>query len=293
MTVGSLEFNKNLIDAEVVAVAYGIEYSQKLRMGVPSITLVGRNEKPLRRAFEEFSNWAESTDADAIELTIVFMKDGGYRLCINPETGALFKRTLQYDAVANPMAVQTTWIKVIDSTSQHLRELRELLSAGIIRPFLLRASLYAGVILEGSQPIPELFEPITTRQELLKFEIKFVDEGAMDDMHWQRIALGSDYISQETTGKDSKVPKPIIWHQRIESLKRLFPVTLWRSQSCARAKELRRSAEDRGLREWQIDQAICNLVLSQQILRRATYTSKAVRKMIGQDLLWKASLRPV
>ena len=94
MAVGSLEFNKNLVGAEVVAVAYGLEYSQKLGMTVPSITLVGRNEEPLRKAFEEFSDWAEATDADAIELTIVFMKSGGYRLCISPETGALFKRTL-------------------------------------------------------------------------------------------------------------------------------------------------------------------------------------------------------
>ena len=115
--VGSMGFNQNLVDAEIVAVAYGLEYSEKLGRRVPVITLVGRNAEPLREAFEEFSGWAERTDADAIELTIVFQKDGGYRLCISPEVGALYKRALHYDTVVNPVALQVTWIKIIETTS--------------------------------------------------------------------------------------------------------------------------------------------------------------------------------
>ena len=285
--IGSLEFNKNLIDAEVVAVAYGIGYSQKLGIKVPAITLVGKNEEPLRKAFEEFSDWAESTDSDAIELTVVFMKDGGYRLCINSETNALYKRTLQYDTVVNPMAFQVTWIKVINTTSQPFIELREHLSAGIIRPFLLGASRYTGILQNDSQPIPELFDPISHRQELLKFDIRFVDEGSKHDLHWQRIALGSEYIERKPKAEDRKFPKSIVWYRRIESLKRLFPVTLWRSKSCERAKELRYSAEKRGLHEWQIDQAICNLVLSQQIAEGKLYF-QGCSKSDWPDLLWKS-----
>ena len=285
--IGSVEFNQNLIDAEVVAVAYGIGYSEKLGVDVPAITLVGKNEEPLRKAFEEFSDWAESTDSDAIELTVVFMKDGGYRLCINPEINALYKRTLQYDTVVNPMAFQVTWIKVINTTSQPFIELREHLSAGIIRPFLLTASRYTGILQNDSQPIPELFDPILHRQELLKFDIRFVDEGSSNDLHWQRIALASKHIERKPRVEDRTIPKSIVWYRRKESLKRLFPVTLWRSKSSERAKELRLTAEKRGLREWQIDQAICNLVLSQQIAEGNLYF-QGCSKNNWPNLLWKS-----
>lgn len=284
--IGSLEFNNNLGGAEVVAVAYGIAYSKMLGMEVPVLTLVGRNEEPLRKAFEEFSGWAESTDADAIELTIVFMKDGGYRLCINPETGALFQRTLQYDAVANPLAFTVMWIKKIDTTSQPLKDFRERHSEGIIRPFLLRAECYTGILLKDSQPIPELFKPVSYNQELLKFDIRFVDEGSKNDPDWQRIASGSKYIDSKPPIKGRTTPKSIVWNRRKESLKRLFPVTLWRLKSSERIKELRCSAEKRGLHEWQIDQAICNLVLSQQVAEGNLHF-QGCSKNDWPDLLWK------
>ena len=266
-----MEFNKNLSDAEIVAIACGQDYSKMLRVSVPAITLVGRNEKPLRDAFEEFSDWAESTDADAIELTIVFKNDGGYRLCINPEINALYKRALQYDTVANPMAFQMIWIKVIDTTSQSLIDLSEHLSTGTIRPFLLRASHYAGISPKNIQYTPELIKPISHREELLKFEIRFVDEGSKDNLHWQRIALGDGNLEHELPVEGPIIPKSIVWNRRKESLKRLFPITLWKSRSCEKSTELRRNAETRGLREWQIDQAICNLVLSRQVANGNLY----------------------
>ena len=154
--VGSMEFNKNLMDAEVVAVAYGSAFSRTLGIQVPTITLVGQNEVPLRKAFEEFAIWAKSTDGDAVDsvdrrrrgrLIIVFTKKGGYRLCINPEVAALYKRALQYDTVVNPLAFQVTWIKVINTVSQPLLDLREYLSAGTIRPFLLCAARYSEILL--------------------------------------------------------------------------------------------------------------------------------------------------
>lgn len=283
--VGSMEFNKNLVDADVVAIAYGFDYSQLLGLQVPAITLVGRNEEPLRKAFEEFSYWAEWTDADSIEVTIVLMKDGRYRLCISPEIGALYKRALKYDTVVNPLALQLTWIKVINSTSQPLIDFRKMHTAGIIRPFLLRAAHYTGILLSNSPPIPELFHPIPHREELLKFEIRFVDEGSKNDLHWQRIALGGGNVELESVVKDRTMPKSMVWTRRKEALKRLFPVTLWRSKSFEPSIEFRRAAKTCGLREWQIDQAICNLVLSREITR-GNFHFLGCLKSNWPDQLW-------
>ena len=283
--IGSMEFNKNLSDAEVVAVAYGPDYSQKLGVGVPAITLVGRNKEPLGKAFEEFSNWAESTDADAIDLTLVFAKDGGYRLCITPEISALYKRALKYETVVNPMAFQMIWIKIIETTSQPLVELREMLSAGIVRPFLFGAACYTGILQGDKPPIPEFFEPIYHREELLKFEIRFVDEGSKDDLHWQRIALGVSDHERRSAAVDRTIPKSAVWYRRKEALKRLFPVTLWRSKSLEKSTEIRRISEIRGLREWQIDQAICNLVLSREMMNGNLFY-QGCTKPTWPDQLW-------
>ena len=280
-----MEFNKNLVDADVVAIAYGFDYSQILGLQVPAITLIGRNEEPLRKAFEEFSYWAEQTDADSIEVTIVLMKDGGYRLCISPEVGALYKRALKYDTVVNPLALQLTWIKVINTTSQPLIDFREMHSAGIIRPFLLRAARYTGILLSNSPLISELFHPIPHREELLKFEIRFVDDKSKDDLHWQRIALGGGNVEPESVVEDWTMPKSMVWTRRNEVLKRLFPVTIWSSKSFEPSIELRHAAKTCGLREWQIDQAICNLVLSREITH-GNYHFQGCSKSDWPDQLW-------
>lgn len=271
--MGSLDFNQNLIDAEVIAVAYGEDYSRELGAQVPVISLVARNEVPLRQAFEEFSYWAEATDGDAVDMTIVFLKSGAYRLCINPEVSALIKRALRYDAVMNTLAFQVTWIKHIDTTSEPLRQLREHLSKGV-RPFLLRAACYGGIASPDSPPRPELIRPVSHRKEILKFDIRFIDEGSTNNLDWQRVALGKGKRKRSGKGKKSRKrrnrrendppPKAVVWWQREERLKTLFPVTLWRSRSRRDALELRAAAERSGLQSWQIDQALCNLVLSRE-----------------------------
>ena len=188
--VGSMEFNNNLRAAEILAVGYGFDHSQELGVQVPAITLIGKNEKPLREAFDEFWTWTEETDADAIEVTIALRKDGGYNLCIGPEVGALFKRALRFDAVANPLGFQLTWIKPIQTTSQPLRDFRNHVCAGFVRPFLLRAAHYVGPLPVSGPPRPNYIQPILDQQDLLKFEIRFLDEGSSEDLQWQKMALG-------------------------------------------------------------------------------------------------------
>ena len=285
--VGSMEFNKNLVDAGIIAVAYGFDYSQTLGARVPAITLLGRNEHPLRKAFEEFSNWASCTDADAIEITLVFTKEGGYRLCINPEITAFYKRVFRYDTVVNPMAFQLIWIKPIDTISKALIDMRRILSTGIIRPFLLQAARYSGISLSAKAFNPRLIEPISFGQELLKFEISFVDEDSADNPLWQRIAQGDHDPDSDSTSVDTSTPKPLVWTRRKEAIKRLFPVTLWRSRSLETTVALRRAAGALGLFEWQIDQALCNLLLSQEIAD-GKYHFRGLPKRDWPDQLWNA-----
>lgn len=262
LAVSSIEFNKNLVEAEVLGVAYGIAESNELGLVVPSISLIARNQDPLRKAFDEFSTWAEASDGDAIEVTIVFTKDGGYRLCINPEVRALIKRALPHDSVMNPIAFQLMWIKTINTTSQPLRDLRAHLSKGV-RPFLLQAGAYAGLAAPGRQLVPELVRPVASRKELLKFEIKFIDEGDDDDRHLQDMALGR---LSKRKGSPKKVSPPtgLVWVQREQRLRTLFPVSMWRIKTREELRRLSDSLVSRGLRPWQVDQALCNIAVSRE-----------------------------
>ena len=46
------------------------------------MSLVGTNSEALSKAFTEFKRWATSSDGDAVELTFIFLKEGGYVLSI-------------------------------------------------------------------------------------------------------------------------------------------------------------------------------------------------------------------
>lgn len=266
--LGSIDFNQRLREAEVIAVAYGTNYSVALRTQVPALTLVGRNEEPLRKAFEEFARWAESSDADAVDVTLVFLRKGGYRIIISPEPKALIDRTLKYDALADPLSIQISWIKPIDTISEPLRQLRIYLEKGI-RPYILSGAIYLGITKAG-MPLPGLLRPVRGIKELLKFKIRFADEGAETEKEWQKIAL----LRNDTKGMRRKAESPphlpppqSLLTIRMNRLRAIFPVTLWRSENNELYKIACVGAQELGLRKWQVQQALCNTVVSREIGR--------------------------
>src|SRR5712692_6461869 len=84
MGVGMYEFPNYLHDANVVGMAYGMDYSTELERPIPCISLVVRNEAPVRRAFDTFHAWAAGSDADALDVAFVFREDGGYLVVLSP-----------------------------------------------------------------------------------------------------------------------------------------------------------------------------------------------------------------
>lgn len=76
---------QGLSDASIIGVAYGEAWAEEIERRVPMVTLIAQHADPLKEAFETFHAWAESTDADALELTFVFRTSGGYVLALSPE----------------------------------------------------------------------------------------------------------------------------------------------------------------------------------------------------------------
>lgn len=265
--IGSIDFNQKLRAADIIAVAYGIEHSAELDCPVPALSLVGRNEEPLRQAFEEFARWAESSDADAVDVDLVFLKSGGYRLMISPEPMALIHRSLKYNAVFDPISFQISWIKPIDAVSEPLRQLRSHLIRGI-KPYILSAAIYTGIAAPGMAPVRELIRTVRGIKQLLKFKIRFADEGekAGEDLVKMALLNANGKPKGKTTTKDSYLPSPeSLRAARMHRLKTLFPVTIWRAENKATLKEVCEAAEHFGLLKWQVQQALCNTLVSCEI----------------------------
>ena len=260
------ELSKNLRDAEVIGVLYGLSYSTDLEQQLPTISLVGRREQPLREAFQVFSRWAESSNGDAVDLTFVLLNKGGYKLCVGPEPKALFQRVLRYDAVVSPLSLPIIWIKHIDTASPALLDLRHHLERGI-RPFIFDAVVYMGLALPNLPALPELIHPIEHGKQILKFDVRFVDEGSEKGSDWEQIAFAKGKRKSRTkvAGDIPTPPRSLIWKARAGRLKTLFPVTLFRGSTTASCQAAFRVAADAGLVPWQIDQAFCNLHVSREI----------------------------
>lgn len=264
--VGSPVFTQNLTQANIIAVAYGSVYADEVHSMIPFVSLVGRNESPLREAFREFNVWADASDGDAVDLTIVFHESNGYTLVISTDTQKLIDRTLTYDAVFEPLSFQALWVKRIDTVSEPLKELRAFLEVGI-RPFKLSASLYSGLTTPGAAML-DLVKPISGAADLLKFSIRFVDEGSEQEKDWQRIArLAKD---QKMRAKEVKEKPPFrpaedVFASRANRLKTLFPVTLWRAETCSNIDSIIEECGKLGIRRWQVRQALCNVLVSREI----------------------------
>ena len=123
MTVSDLDFPAQLSSASVVGATYGRVRSDALGRVIPTLSLIAENRTPIVNAFQAFNRWADATDPDSLELTIVFLNTEGYLLAIGPEPSRLKARCLRYDRSHQVTEMMSAlWIKPIDSVHRLLRE---------------------------------------------------------------------------------------------------------------------------------------------------------------------------
>ena len=278
MGVGSFDFPRHLSAASVGAVAYGSAWSEVIRRTVPTISLVGMDGDELAKAFDIFNSWSKATDPDSVELTFAFRKRGGYVLAISVEPLRLTQRTLGFDRTHRTMLAGATWFKPMDSTHALLLKFREHCSAPIA-PFLFEGVRFPG-LLKGlrSSPVPTDLVPIPGLQPLLKFEVQFVDEDQARPETIAWMALNWDSL-KVTKLPDRAKPEPKdITRQRVKTLRCHFPVTLERLRRGSIMTDLASELVTQGILEWQIEQAVCNLVLSREISQGLHYGGLNDRK---------------
>src|SRR6185437_11731482 len=173
IVLGSMDFTGNLSKAQINGVAYGYMHEPSLRTTVPVLTLLGSNPEPLHDAFEEFATWNKQSDGDAVELTLVFLRSGGYLVGISPEAERLLQRTMHFDTTYENITAMPTWVKPIESVGPETIKFRSYKNR-LVSPFLLGAAWYNGASDSlRSDRLPKI-NPIG--RPLLKFEASVFDE---------------------------------------------------------------------------------------------------------------------
>ena len=275
MAVGSLDFPRHLSAAGIGAVAYGRTWSDVVEKIVPTITLVAQNGAELAKAFAEFSAWSKATDPDAVEIIFVFRKSGGYVLSISVEQSRLQRRCLGFHRTQRALIFAPAWFKPLDTVNPLLLNFRRRLSAPIA-PFLFDGAVYNSRLSawsgSGGAAPPDL-QMIPGLEPLLKFEAEFIDEDQVtpNTIGWAALNARTLQPPQSRNALHRMRPSEIA-RQRIDSLRCHFPVTLERIRRTSAMVGIFASLRSEGVRVWQIEQAICNLVLTADMRRSGHFS---------------------
>lgn len=277
--ISSPEFPSHLHGARVDGVAYGVVWSTALKENIPCISLVAQNCDALTKAFEEFNAWSRLTDPDSVELTFVFLRDGGYVLGITPEYSRLTRRCLGFRRAHHVLVLTAMWFKRMDSIHPALHELREYSSLSVA-PFSFGGCTYVGPRSALTPSSPPDTVPIRP-EPLLKFEVAFVDEDAVepDSIGWVAIHAQSEHgvASRTSPSKPESAELATVRHRALACH---FPVTLERLHRKGDVSALMRHFAATDVRPWQIEQALCNLVLSRETGTGTHFESLGARNVV-------------
>ena len=145
--------------------------------------------------------------------------------------------------------------------------------------------MFDGVTYVGPRGVLTAVSPPDVRailglQPLLKFDVTLIDEDDVtpNSTGWLALEVGSRQVPQSPTGPPKPEPDEVAT-ERIKTLARHFPVTLERIRRGLFVPGLMLQLAAHGVRPWQIEQALCNLVLSAEMGRGAHYLGLSARKV--------------
>ena len=280
MALASFEFPNHLTAASVDAVAYGDVLSEAVNQTVPVISLVAQHGDELAKAFEDFNAWSQMTDPDSVEVTFVFQNKRGI-YCSRSHQSPRVSSAAVSDLTAHikrVLGAGPIWVKSIKSIQPFLRSLRKHCSAPIA-PFLFNGATYVGPQSVLTPSLPPDVNPIRGLQPLLKFEVTFIDEDDVtpNSTAWIALKAGSQQVPKSTPGPPKPKPDDIA-KQRVKTLAHHFPVTLERIRRNSSVPPLILQLASSGVRPWQIEQALCNLVLSTEMGLGSHFIGRSARK---------------
>lgn len=267
-------------EAEVGGCSYGYVRSAEVGAAIPVVTLLARHEAPLRTAMSELRSWGDGVDGDAVEMTVVFMKNGGWLLGLSPEARRLAARTQTADLLLDPLYFAPTWIKTLDTTDHFLRRFEQYHEA-MFAPFILSAAVWRGSAPDQRRPHDTQIDPLEQRLSLLKFQCTFSDEDSVEAGSQAAVMLatfkrdGKLRRAKRSSGGEAPGRPDItrIQAKREQVLASLFTVSRRRAERTGLTAGMMEQLAPLGIQRWQVDQAIANVVLSRKMCGEDHYAS--------------------
>jgi len=255
-------FIRLLYEAKIVGCAYGYVPSPDADLPLRIFSLVAQNADPARQAFEIFKQWADAIDADCVRLEIVLLAAGGYLLTIGPEPDRSSVRLAGYGSLFQPITMAFTYVKKLDTVSEGLFDLRDY------KELPISPVMFTAAVTSAREPTAKIIlEPIAGCPELIKFEFKITEESEARRSPFMSALIDGVDKSDTKHDRNSSAPEELapeqIAKRRAKMLKRCFPVTLHRIHITPPLQALKGTFTARGIRDWQVDQAICNLQISE------------------------------
>ena len=290
MAISAVEFADDLHNADVFAVAYGLHYWDQLHRTIPTITLLARSSEHLGKAFQQFEAWTSLSDGDAVELNFVFLSSGGYLLSLGPEPRRLEQRCLGFDRTSRALIASVTWIKEMTTVHASLLQFRKYCQQ-LISPFFLDGACYMGLTM-GAVPDPIFIQEVPTLRKILKFSVEHVDEADIKEhtqawvalnMHKHRAKMTK--IGKMSRNKSKQFLLNTAHDARSEILSRHFPVTLERLRTNKDLQSMCTRLIATGLRAWQFEQAVCNLLLSADLTKGKPHFDGIPKNQIDNEIV--------
>jgi hypothetical protein len=246
-----------LYEAKVVGCAYGFMPSTDPNVPMRLLSLVVQNEAPARQAFEVFKLWEDAIDADCVKVEIVILSAGGYLLLIGPEPNRSMVRLAGYGSLYEAITMGYTYVKKLDTVSKGLFDLRDY------KQLTISPVVFSAAVTASREPTQNMdLRQIVGCPELVKYELKVTAEAdARSDPFMSSLIDGPNAPEDRLDKKPSTTNHPTpsqISVARSRMLKQCFPVTIHRIQCTPSLMALKRTLTSKGIREWQVDQAICN-----------------------------------
>jgi hypothetical protein len=285
--LGDVEFPSLLGKANVRAVAYGFQWDPEFNVQLPLVSLIAESSEHLAEAFKHFSAWAKGSDGDAVDLSWVFLRNGGYLFGLGPEAGRLQERCLGFHRhVAVRVTTAPLWIKPIDTCGPNTLAFRRYCEV-LGSPFLFGAASCS----LPTHALPDAthgdFHPLEGVVPIRKLSATLVDQ---DDVHagsFPWLALQLHRRGKRLRREPPPFDPATFFRDRRTILTAHFPVTLERIRVLASERaDLAKLFQD--FAPWQVEQAICNLLLSYALFERQPHypgvRSPDLPNVIGQAL---------
>jgi hypothetical protein len=235
-----------------VALGYTRLPSFGLLVDAPVLAMIFDVEESARECFTHFTGWAKGSESgDAVGIGFVEFENNDYGMCIYQDYEMLLGRTIpeRVRPEVDPIFMVFNYMKMFPGQSRGYAWFK---SAVRDSPFVLVPAA------SGGAPMMDL---AVTKRSVNFYKEHEVPEHSPEGAILRPRASGGETELNLPIPESVKPQPDQVATRRRRQLRRFFPVTLERMQWSSAFEAVRKSLLMEGFREWQVNQALCNISL--------------------------------